>query len=172
MLSFPRPALLCATTQIQRQNKDQAKTEERENKGKRKQRQKNRGKDKTKTSQSTKASLLRAYVAPSFKPVTTLRGLGENCDASQCIAVLSLLVQSLCRNYIASIDHISFLLFDFRFELYLHLLHANRSQRLRVGRGTEEDRNVWIRTLRWMSPDVWIVVPSSILSSDVDNYLE
>ena len=96
----------------------------------------------------------------------------EKIDASQCIAVLSLLVQSLCRNYIASIDHISFLLLDLKFELYLHLLHANRSQRLRVGRGTEEDRNVWIHTLRRMSPDVWVVVLSSILSSDVDNYLD
>ena len=79
---------------------------------------------------------------------------------------------SLGRRYIASIDHNSFLLLDLKFELYLHLLHANRSQRLRVGRGTEEDRNVWIHTLRRMSPDVWVVVLSSILSSDVDNYLD
>ena len=70
-------------------------------------------------------------------------------------------MQSLCRNYLASIDHIQFLLLDLK-ELYLHLLHANRSQRLRVGRGTEEDRNVWIHTLRRMSPDVWMVVLSSI----------
>ena len=69
---------------------------------------------------------------------------------------------SLGRRYIASIDHNSFLLLDLKFELYLHLLHANRSQRLRVGRGTEEDRNVWIHTLRRMSPDVWMVVLSSI----------
>ena len=72
----------------------------------------------------------------------------------------------------ASIDHNSFLLLDLKFELYLHLLHANRSQRLRVGRGTEEDRNVWIHTLRRMSPDVWMAVLSSILSSDVGNYLD
>ena len=82
-------------------------------------------------------------------------------------------MQSLCRNYLASIDHILFLLLDLKFELYLHLLHANRSQRLRVGRGTEEDRNVWIHTLRRMSPDVWMIaVLSSILSSDVGNYLD